>query len=74
MEALREGFEAAGTLTAVAIVSLLLIALGLVYFMVTLWTVKTGAGILGLSPDANWTVLSAAVIAAASMVGSGRRA
>ncbi len=50
--------------------SLLLIIMGLVYFMITLWTVKTGANLLGLSPDHSWTVFSASLIAGASMIGS----
>lgn len=52
------------------ILSLLLILVGLVYFIITLWTVKTGASLLGLTPDGNWTVVSASIIAAASMLGS----
>jgi hypothetical protein len=59
----------AGTL----ILSVLLIALGLVYFLVTLWTVKTGAGLLGLTVEGSWLVLSAALISAASIIGSSKR-
>lgn len=56
------------TLTA----SLLLIVLGLIYFIVTLWIVKIGADlILGKGMlDANWAVLSASLIAVGSMIGS----
>src|SRR3989338_1046835 len=39
--------------------SLILIVMGLVYFMVTLWIVKLGSRMAGLSPDANWVVFSA---------------
>ncbi|MBW3017129.1 hypothetical protein KY316_02055 [Candidatus Woesearchaeota archaeon] len=50
--------------------SALLIIIGLIYFIVTLWIVKFGSGLLDLSPDTNWIVLSAAIISAGSMVGS----
>ena len=51
-------------LTTTLVLSLLLIGLGLVYFMLTLWTVKTGAGLLGLTADGSFLVLSAALISA----------
>lgn len=60
-------------LVGTLLMSLLLIGLGLVYFMVTLWTVKTGAAFLNLAPDTNWVLLSASLISAASIIGSGRR-
>jgi hypothetical protein len=64
--------DMAGFLGGTVVLSLLLIALGLAYFMLTLWTLKTGAGLLDLAPDANWLVLGASLISAASIVGSGR--
>ena len=64
--------ETTGFITGTVLLSLVLIAIGLVYFMVTLWTVKTGAAFLGLTPDANWTVFSASIIAAATVLGSKR--
>ncbi|MBR9689706.1 MAG: hypothetical protein GOV01_02325 [Candidatus Altiarchaeota archaeon] len=60
-------------LTGTLVLSVLLIVIGLAYFLITLWTVKTGAGLLELTPDANWVVFSASVIAAASIIGSSKR-
>lgn len=64
--------DTTGFITGTLVLSLVLIAMGLVYFMVTLWTVKTGAAFLGLTPDGNWTVFSASLIAAATIIGSRR--
>ncbi|MBN4049100.1 hypothetical protein JYT91_00615 [archaeon AH-315-M20] len=52
------------------IASLILIAMGMVYFVVTLAIVKFSSGLLGYNPDGNWAVLSAAVIVAGIMLGS----
>jgi hypothetical protein len=58
-----------GTLVA----SLVLLVLGLLYFMAALWAIKTGVGYLELTPDANWMVFSAALVSATSVLGSRRR-
>ena len=50
--------------------SIILIAMGLVYFIVTLWVIKFSSGLLGYKPDSNWVVLSAAIIVVGIMVGS----
>jgi hypothetical protein len=50
--------------------SVILIVVGLIYFIATLWIVKFGAGLLGISPDHNFILLAAAIIAAGSMLGS----
>lgn len=64
----REGlFE---NLIVTVIASLLLVAMGMVYFIATLLIVKFSAGLLGYAPDANWVVLSSAIIVAGIMVGS----
>ena len=52
------------------IASLILIAMGIIYFIITLWIVKFSSGLMGYSPDANWTVLSTAVVVAGIMIGS----
>jgi hypothetical protein len=52
------------------IASVILIAIGLVYFIIALWIVKFGAGILGYTLDGNWAVLSASLISVGSMIGS----
>ncbi len=50
--------------------SALLIFLGLVYFMVTLWIIKFSAGWLGYSLDGNYAVLSASLISVGTILGS----
>ena len=57
-------------LIVTVIASLILIAMGMVYFVVTLAIVKFSSGLLSYSPDGNWAVLSAAVIVAGIMIGS----
>lgn len=52
------------------VASALLIVMGLVYFIMTLWIVKIGAGVLGYNPDANFAVLAAALIAVGTIIGS----
>ena len=58
------------SLLVTVIASLILIAMGLVYFILTLWVVKFGSGLMGYSIDGNWAVLSTAVVVAGIMVGS----
>jgi len=53
--------------------SLLLIVLGLIYFIVTLWIVKVGSRLIIGEVDPNWAVLSAAIIAVGTLIGSTRR-
>ena len=57
-------------LIVTVISSLLLIAMGVVYFIATLIIVKFSSGLMGYTPDANWVVLSSAVIVAGIMIGS----
>ena len=64
----REGlFE---NLIVTIIASLLLIGMGVIYFIVTLWIVDFSSGLIGYSPDENYVVLSSAVIVAGIMIGS----
>lgn len=58
------------SLIVTVIASLILIAMGLVYFILTLWVIKFGSGLMGYSIDGNWAVLSTAVVVAGIMVGS----
>ena len=58
------------SLIVTVIASLILIALGMVYFILTLWIVKFSSALMGYSPDGNLVVLSAAVIVAGIMIGS----
>lgn len=57
-------------LLVTVIVSLILIAMGIIYFIVTLWIVKFSSSLMGYDPDGNWAVLSAAVVVAGIMIGS----
>ena len=57
-------------LIVTVIASLLLVAMGVIYFIATLWIIKFSCGLMGYSPDANWVVLSSAVIVAGIMIGS----
>ena len=57
-------------LIVTVIASLLLVAMGMIYFIATLLIVKFSSGLIGYSPDANWVVLSSAIIVAGIMVGS----
>jgi hypothetical protein len=50
--------------------SLLLIAMGIIYFIVTLLIVRFSSGLMGYEPEANFVVLSAAIIVVGIMIGS----
>ncbi len=50
--------------------SLMLIAMGVVYFIIILFIVNFSSGLMGHSPDANVLVLSSAVIVTGVMIGS----
>lgn len=58
-------------LAGTVIASVVLILLGLLYFTLTVWIIKIGAGWAGYpGVDGNWVVLTAGVISAASIIGS----
>ena len=62
-----------GSLAALILVlisSIILIILGLFYFVLTLWVVKMGADILDLNVSGDFAVLSAALITLGSLAGS----
>jgi hypothetical protein len=63
----RSGFRG---LLMNALASIILIIVGLIYFIATLWIVKFGSNLLNLAPDHNFLLLGAAIIAAGSMLGS----
>ena len=61
-----------GAFVLTILASLVLVLLGMIYFVMTLWIVKIGSNFI-LGPgtvDPNWAVLSAALIAVGSMIGS----
>ena len=57
-------------LIVTVIASLLLIAMGIFYFIITLWIVKFSSGLVGYTPDQNWVILASAIIVAGIMIGS----
>ena len=52
------------------IASLVLVVMGVIYFIATLLIVRFSSGLMGYSPDANFVVISSAVIVAGIMIGS----
>ena len=64
----REGLIENSIVTIIA--SLILIVMGTIYFIVTLLIVKFSSALMGYSPDANWVIVSGAIIVAGIMVGS----
>lgn len=44
------------------VTSFIFLVVGFIYFIITLLVVKSGANALGYAPDANYAVLSAALI------------
>ena len=67
MGAIKGGITA---ILVIAISSILLIIMGLIYFLVTLWIVTKGADLLDLPLDGNYAVLSASLITMAVIIGS----
>lgn len=57
-------------LLVTVIASLILIAMGIIYFIVTLWIIKFSSSLLDYSPDSNWVVLSASILVVGVMIGS----
>ena len=64
----REGLAENMIVTVIA--SLLLVVMGIIYFIATLLIVKFSTDLLGYTPDANWVVLSSSIIVVGIMVGS----
>ena len=58
------------SLIVTVVASLILIAMGIIYFILTLWVVKFSSSLMGYNPDGNFAVLSTAVVVAGIMVGS----
>lgn len=59
-----------GEIGTVIAISVLLIILGLIYFMINLTIVKFGSAFLGYAPGSDWAVFSAALLTIAGLVGS----
>ncbi|WEL17611.1 putative membrane protein [Halorhabdus sp. SVX81] len=58
-----------GGLVASLIAALVLLVFAILSFFVTMFIVDAGAGLAGLSPDAGFVTLSAAIISAAAIIG-----
>jgi hypothetical protein len=56
-------------ISAAIAVSVILVLLGLVYFVVNLWIVKFGAELLGYNPDSNAAVIAAALLTVSGLIG-----
>ncbi|GEM_PF-2369155 len=59
----------AGQLGTMIVSSALLVILGLIYFMVSLWIIKTGSAMLGYMVEGNWAVLSATILSVGGLIG-----
>ena len=70
MKGIGTGIGTAVSLSVGLAASVILIALGLVYFIIALAIVKFGSGLLGYVIDGNWAVLSATLLSVASIIGS----
>ncbi len=64
-------FAGFATFSFIIFGSLILIIIGLLYFILTLWIVKFGANLVGYKDlSADWAVLSASIIAVGSIMSS----
>ena len=60
-----------GSLALTIVASIVLIVLGIVYFMATVWIIKIGAQWAGFTNiEGNMVVLGACIVTAAAMIGS----
>ncbi|MFH1642253.1 MAG: hypothetical protein ABIC04_05105 [Nanoarchaeota archaeon] len=60
-----------GNLAVTVVASLVLIFLGIIYFMLTIWIIKMGAAWAGYQAiDGSMVVLTAGIVTAAAMIGS----
>lgn len=60
-----------GTTLFALVAAVMFIILGLIFFMVFLWIVKTGASLLDLKGlEANWAVFAAAILSSATVLGA----
>lgn len=66
----RQTLGIMGDIATVLIISVLLIILGLIYFMINLAIIKYGSAFLGYVPSSDWAVFSAVLLTMAGLVGS----
>lgn len=60
-----------GALASSIIAAIVMLVFAILSLFVTVFVVNTAAGVAGFSPDGNFVVLSAAIIAAAAIVAGG---
>lgn len=71
---MREIASAFRGLAVMALSSVLLLLMGIIYFMVTVWIISVGASWAGYpNLDGSMVVLTAGIVTAASMIGSSIR-
>jgi hypothetical protein len=70
---MNEATSTLGSLVMVILSAVVMVVLGLIFFLVNLWIIDIAAKILKLDPEASFVVLSAALLSAASMIGSRKR-
>jgi hypothetical protein len=63
-------FKGLAALPLTIVTSVLLIFLGIIYFVITLLIVKLSADLVVPGADINWILLSAGLITAASLLGA----
>lgn len=75
---LAEATETFGNVLFLIIQAIILVVLGLVFFLINLWIIDIAATLLQLKPEmpdvtySAFVILSAAILSAASMLGSRR--
>ncbi|MBS3814994.1 MAG: hypothetical protein KGY45_00340 [Hadesarchaea archaeon] len=68
MSEIKEGLK---NLLITSIASVLLVVLGIIYFGITLWIIKIASKtFFGTGLEANWAVLSAAILATGAIIAS----
>jgi hypothetical protein len=70
MKGLGTGIGTAFHLGVGLAASVILIVMGLVYFIIALWIVKLGVATAGYSISGDWAALSASLISVGSMIAS----
>ena len=63
---------ALGGLFVLIVSAVILVILGLVFFAVNLWIINAAMGLMDITAAGEYVVLSAAILSAASMLGSRR--
>lgn len=66
--------ESFGTLSATLLLSVFLIVFAVIYFGITLWVIKVASNLFfGTGLEANWAVLSAAILTTGSLLAASKK-